>query len=81
MKYVTHIRKRRRGARLEWTARLIYKDQTTGKPKERSKSARTRQEAIGLQIALAHEFVTEFQAMEDSIDPSFAYLLRLVSIG
>lgn len=39
MKYFTTVRKRRRGARVEWTARLIYKDQVTGKRKERSKSA------------------------------------------
>jgi len=45
MKSFTTVRKRRRGARIEWTARLIYKDQISGKRKELSKSARSRWEA------------------------------------
>ena len=76
MKYFTTVRKRRRGARLEWTARLIYKDRTTGKRKERSKSARTRREAILLKITLGHEFIAEAQAKEDSSHISFAHLAR-----
>jgi hypothetical protein len=38
MRYFTTVRKRWMGTRVEWTARLIYKDQITGKWKERSKS-------------------------------------------
>ena len=76
MDYFTTVRKRRRGARLEWMARLIYKDQTTGKRKERSKSARTRREAILLEMALRHEFLAEVRPIEDSGDISFAQLAK-----
>lgn len=58
MKYSTSVRKRRRRSdRLEWMARLIYRDPTTGKRRERSRSARTRREAILLEMALRHEFI------------------------
>jgi hypothetical protein len=75
MKYFTTVRKRRRGARVEWTARLIYKDQITGKRKERSKSARSRFEAILLEGELRDEFMARGQVMR-SRDMTFAQLAR-----
>jgi hypothetical protein len=39
MKFFTTVRKRLRSTRIEWTARLVYEDQITGKRKELSKSA------------------------------------------
>jgi hypothetical protein len=76
MKYSTSVRKRRRRARLEWMARLIYRDPTTGKRRERSRSARTRREAILLEMALRHEFITEIAELEDSGDISVAQLAK-----
>ena len=75
MKYSTSVRKRRRRARrLEWMARLIYRDPTTGKRRERSRSARTRREAIMLEMALRYEFIAEVAEIEDSGDISVAQL-------
>lgn len=76
MKYFTTIRKRRRGARVEWTARLIYKDQITGKRKERSKSAGSRWEARLLEGDLRAEFKAGGQAMVESREMTFAQLAR-----
>ena len=76
MKYSTSVRKRRRRARLEWMARLIYRDPTTGKRRERSRSARTRREAILLEMALRHEFIAEIAELEDSGDISVAQLAK-----
>ena len=76
MKYSTSVRKRRRRARLEWMARLIYRDPTTGKRRERSRSARTRREAILLEMALRHEFIAEIAEIEDSGDISVAQLAK-----
>ncbi|HLA11703.1 MAG TPA: hypothetical protein VJ023_14040 [Pyrinomonadaceae bacterium] len=76
MKYFTTVRKRRRGVRVEWTARLIYKDQNTGKRKERSKSARSRWEAMLLEGELRAEFKVGGQAMVESRDMTFAQLAR-----
>jgi len=76
MKYSTSVRKRRRRARLEWMARLIYRDPTTGKRRERSRSARTRREAILLEMALRHEFIAEIAEIEDSGDISVGQLAK-----
>jgi len=76
MKYSTSVRKRRRRARLEWMARLIYRDPTTGKRRERSRSARTRREAIMLEMALRYEFMAEIAEIEDSGDISVAQLAK-----
>ena len=76
MKYSTSVRKRRRRARLEWMARLIYRDPTTGKRRERSRSARTRREAIMLEMALRYEFIAEIAEIEDSGDISVAQLAK-----
>ena len=77
MKYSTSVRKRRRRSdRLEWMARLIYRDPTTGKRRERSRSARTRREAILLEMALRHEFIAEIAELEDSGDISVAQLAK-----
>src|SRR5215216_636230 len=72
MKYSTSVRKRRRRARLEWMARLIYRDPTTVKRRERSRSARTRREAILLEMALRNEIAE----IEDSGDISVAQLAK-----
>lgn len=74
MKYFTTIRKRRRGARVEWTARLIYKDQITGKRKELSKSAPSRWEARLIEGELRDEFMVGGEAMVKSRDMTFAQL-------
>jgi hypothetical protein len=76
MKFFTAVRKRRRGARLEWTARLIYKDQITGKRKELSKSAPSRWEAMLLEGEFRNEFIAGGQAMMKSRDMTFAQLAR-----
>ena len=76
MKYFTTVRKRRRGARVEWTARLIYKDQLTGQRKERSKSAGSRWEAMLLEGELRDEFRIGGQAMVESRDMTFAQLAK-----
>lgn len=74
MKYFTTVRKRRRGARVEWTARLIYKDQITGKRKELSKSAPSRWEAMLIEGELRDEFKAGGEAMVKSRDMTFAQL-------
>ena len=74
MKYFTTVRKRRRGARVEWTARLFYKDQITGKRKELSKSAPSRWEAMLKEGELRDEFKAGGEAMVKSRDMTFAQL-------
>ncbi len=76
MKCFTTVRKRRRGGRVEWTARLFYKDQITGKRKELSKSAPSRMEARLLEGELRNEFLVGGKAMVKSRDMTFAQLAR-----
>lgn len=76
MKCFTAVRKRRRGARVEWTVRLLYKDEITGKRRELSKSAPSRWEATLLEGELRDEFMVGGQAMVKSRDMTFAQLAR-----
>ena len=76
MKFFTTVRKRLRGTRIEWTARLVYEDQITGKRKELSKSAPSKWEAMLLEGELRKEFMAGGQAMVKSRDMTFAQLAR-----
>ena len=74
MKCYTAVRKRRRGARVEWTVRLLYTDEITGKRRELSKSAPSRWEATLLEGELRDEFEAGGEAMVKSRDMTFAQL-------
>ena len=76
MKFFTTVRKRLRGTRIEWSARLVYEDQITGKRKELSKSAPSKWEATLLEGELRKEFMAGGQAMVKSRDMTFAQLAR-----
>ena len=76
MKFFTTVRKRLRGTRIEWTGRLVYEDQITGKRKELSKSAPSKWEATLLEGELRNEFMAGGQAMVKSRDMTFAQLAR-----
>ena len=76
MKFFTTVRKRLRGTRIEWTARLVYEDQITGKRKELSKSAPSKWEAMLVEGELRKEFMAGGQAMVKSRDMTFAQLAR-----
>jgi len=66
MKFFTTVRKRLRGTRIEWTARLVYEDQITGKRKELSKSAPSKWEAMLLEGELRKEFMAGARQMVKS---------------
>ena len=76
MKFFTTVRKRLRGTRIEWSVRLVYEDQITGKRKELSKSAPSKWEAMLLEGELRKEFMAGGQAMVKSRDMTFAQLAR-----
>lgn len=54
--YIATIRKRRRGKALEWTARLLYTDPATGRQREKSRNASSREEARTKLKQLEDEF-------------------------
>jgi integrase len=58
MNYIATIRKRRRGKSLEWTARLLYTDQATGRQKEKSRNASSKQDARTKLKQLEDEFTS-----------------------
>lgn len=76
MKYFTSTRKRRRGGRQEWIARLVYKDEATGAKKEKSKSAGSQAEAKRIEKDLEREFLAGGQIALESHEMSFGALLE-----
>jgi len=76
MKYFTSTRKRRRGGRQEWIARLVYKDEATGAKKEKSKSAGSQSEARRMVKDLEKEFLAGGQVAVESHEMSIGALLE-----
>lgn len=76
MKYFTSTRKRRRGGRQEWIARLVYKDEATGVKKEKSKSAGSQAEAKRIEKELEREFLAGGQIAVESHEMSIGALLE-----
>ncbi len=76
MNYSTAISKRRRAKKLEYLARLVYRDATTGKRKERSKSASSLSEAKRILKELEDEFRAGGQTAVESHEMTFPDLVK-----
>lgn len=76
MQYFTTVRKRRRGGRREWMARLIYKDEVTGLRKEKSKSAQSQSEAKRMEKELEDDFLAGGQTTVESDEMTFEELAK-----
>jgi integrase len=78
MEYSTSVRKRKRlkGSKTEYIARLLYKDATTGRRKERSQSASSPSEAKRIVLELVSEFVGGGQVAVESHEMTFEALVK-----
>lgn len=76
MNYSTAISKRRRAKKLEYLARLVYRDSTTGIRKERSKSASSLSEAKRMLTELEDEFRAGGQTAVESHEMTFPDLVK-----
>ncbi len=76
MNYSTAISKRRRAKKLEYLARLVYKDATTGNRKERSRSASSSAEAKRILKELENEFLAGGQTAIESHAMTFGDLVK-----
>jgi len=75
MEYITTIRKRRRGNKVAWTARLIYEDSATGRRKEKARNASSPKEAKRRLKELEDEFLSSGAVAVESDRMTFASLV------
>src|SRR5216683_1229273 len=75
MDYTTAISKRRRHQKVEYLARLMYRDEETGARKEKSKSAPSISEAKRCLKDLEEEFEHGGQAAVENDQMTFAELV------
>src|SRR5258708_23310328 len=78
MEYTTSIRKRKRlrGSKTEYIVRLLYKDTTTGRRKERSQSVSSPSEAKRTVLELVKEFLSGGQVAVESHEMTFEALVQ-----